>query len=167
MASYDQGKDRQALGARGVLRFELDRGVPLEPQNPYPSLRVNLAKRVPIFMDFPSKIGLFFKNFPIFGVFPWRKPRKSRNLGLSQKSWPMFKDFLGKKRDPCLRISCKKRPIRAAHPRSAKYVSTPPPGLELTAIYTPRFSLHLKVCIFVHSDICYIRREGTHIESDV
>ena len=38
----------------------------------------------------------------------------------------MFKDFLGKKRDPCLRISCKKRSIRAAHPRSAKYMSTPP-----------------------------------------
>ena len=29
----------------GVLRFELDRGVPLEPQNPYPSLRVILAKK--------------------------------------------------------------------------------------------------------------------------
>ena len=76
----------------GVLRFELDRGVPLEPQNPYP----------------PSQIGLFFKNSTIFGVFAWRKPRKLCNLGLSQKRWPMFKDFLGKKRDPCLRISCKK-----------------------------------------------------------
>ena len=52
-------------------------------------------KRVPIFKDFPSKIGLFFKNSAIFGVFAMRKPRKSRNLGLSQKSWPMFKDFLG------------------------------------------------------------------------
>ena len=31
--------------ARGVLRFELDRGVLLEPQNPYPSLRVILAKK--------------------------------------------------------------------------------------------------------------------------
>ena len=30
---------------RGVLRFELDRGVPLEPQNPYPSLRVILAEK--------------------------------------------------------------------------------------------------------------------------
>ena len=29
----------------GVLRFEFDRGVPLEPQNPYPSLRVILAKK--------------------------------------------------------------------------------------------------------------------------
>ena len=29
----------------GVLRFELDRGVPLEPQNPYPSLRVSLAEK--------------------------------------------------------------------------------------------------------------------------
>ena len=30
---------------RGVLRFEFDRGVQLEPQNPYPSLRVILAKK--------------------------------------------------------------------------------------------------------------------------
>ena len=29
----------------GELRFEWDRGVPLEPQNPYPSLRVILAKK--------------------------------------------------------------------------------------------------------------------------
>ena len=28
-----------------VLRFELDRGVPLEPQNPYPFLRVILAEK--------------------------------------------------------------------------------------------------------------------------
>ena len=32
-------------GPGGLLRFELDRGVPLEPQNPYPSLRVILAKK--------------------------------------------------------------------------------------------------------------------------
>ena len=55
----------------GVLRFELDRGVPLKPKNPYPSLRVILAKKVPIFKDFPSKIGLFFKNSAIFGVSAW------------------------------------------------------------------------------------------------
>ena len=36
-------RDGQARG--GVLRFELDRGVPLELQNPYPSLRVILAKK--------------------------------------------------------------------------------------------------------------------------
>ena len=29
----------------GVLRFDLDRCVPLEPQNPYPSLRVILAEK--------------------------------------------------------------------------------------------------------------------------
>ena len=52
---------------RGVLKFVLDRGVPLEPQNPYPSLRVILAKKVHIFKDYPSKIGLFFKNSAIFG----------------------------------------------------------------------------------------------------
>ena len=63
----------------GVLRFELDRGVPLKPKNPYPSLRVILAKKVPILKDFPSKIGLFFKNSAIFGIFAWWKLRKSRN----------------------------------------------------------------------------------------
>ena len=36
----------------GVLSFELDRGVPLEPQNPYPSLRMILAERVPNYKDF-------------------------------------------------------------------------------------------------------------------
>ena len=29
----------------GVLRFELDKGVPLESQNPYPFLRVILAEK--------------------------------------------------------------------------------------------------------------------------
>ena len=38
-------KSGYAPAARGVLKFELDRGVPLEPQNPYPSLRVILAKK--------------------------------------------------------------------------------------------------------------------------
>ena len=32
-------------GGGVLLRFELDRGVPLEPQNPYPSLRVILAEK--------------------------------------------------------------------------------------------------------------------------
>ena len=58
-------------------------------QNGYPFLRIFLQKE-----------AYFFKNSTIFGVFAWRKPRKSRNLGLSQKSWPMFKDFLGKKTGP-------------------------------------------------------------------
>ena len=82
-------------GGGGVLRFELDRCVPLEPQNPYPSLRAILAKK-------GSFQGFSFKNRPIFQKF------RDLGLALSQKSWPMFKDFLGKKRDPCLRISCKK-----------------------------------------------------------
>ena len=34
-----------AVSSPGVLRFELDRGVKLEPQNPYPSLRVILAEK--------------------------------------------------------------------------------------------------------------------------
>ena len=63
----------------GVLRFELDRGVPLEPQNPYPSLRVIGTEKGTHFK------GFFLKNMPIFQKF-----------GLSQKSWPMLKDFLVK-----------------------------------------------------------------------
>ena len=46
-----------------------------------------------------------FKKFRDFQGFCHAKTPK---FGLSQKSWPMFTDFLGKKRDPCLRISCKK-----------------------------------------------------------
>ena len=58
-------------GGGGVLRFELGRGVPLKPQNPYPCIFKGDfgQKRVPIFKDFPSKIGPFFKNSAIFGVF--------------------------------------------------------------------------------------------------
>ena len=32
-------------GPRGVLRFDMDRGVLLKPQNLYPSLRVILAEK--------------------------------------------------------------------------------------------------------------------------
>ena len=39
------GKIEKTRGGGGVLRFELDRGVPLEPQNPYPFLRVILAEK--------------------------------------------------------------------------------------------------------------------------
>ena len=47
--------------------------------------------------------------------------------GSVRKVDPCLRIFWGKKRNPCLRISLvKKRPIRAAHPRLAKYVSTPP-----------------------------------------
>ena len=38
-------------GPGGVLRFELDRGVPLEPQDPYPSLtRWTLSDWFPFFI---------------------------------------------------------------------------------------------------------------------
>ena len=39
----------------GILRFGLDRGMPLEPQNPYKSLRVIWQKRVPIVRIFLEK----------------------------------------------------------------------------------------------------------------
>ena len=85
------GKKRVCFWPGEVLRFELDRGVLLGPQNPYPSLRVILAKKG----NFPSKTGIFFKKSAIFRVFAWWKPQKSScNLGLGQGSWPTFKDFL-------------------------------------------------------------------------
>ena len=58
----DQGSWKYSTPG-GVLRFELDRGVPLEPQNPYPSLRVILAEKGTHFY------GLFLKNKPIFQKF--------------------------------------------------------------------------------------------------
>ena len=81
------------LSMGGVLRFELDRGVPLEPQNPYPSLRVILAEKGTHFSGFFLKNRPIFQKFPDFGGFRHAKPPK---FGLSQKSWPMFKDFLVK-----------------------------------------------------------------------
>ena len=73
-----------------VHRFGLDRGVPLEPQNPYPSLRVILVEKS------THCYGFFLKNshkFLIFGVFCHAKTQK---FGLSQKIGPMFKDFFVK-----------------------------------------------------------------------
>ena len=49
-------------------------------------------KRVPIFKDFPSKIGLFFKNFVIFGFSPCENPANHIIWGSVRKV------------DPCLRI---------------------------------------------------------------
>ena len=43
--SWQAMKGQREFKAWGVLRFELDKGVPLEPQNPYPSLRVILAEK--------------------------------------------------------------------------------------------------------------------------
>ena len=42
-------------GGVGILRFGSDGGVPLKPPNPYPSLRVILAERVPIIRGFYSR----------------------------------------------------------------------------------------------------------------
>ena len=50
-------------GSQEVLRFGLDKVVPLEPQNPYPILRVILAEKVSIFSDSSWNMGLFFNFF--------------------------------------------------------------------------------------------------------
>ena len=69
--------------SRGVLRTELDRGVSLEPQNPYPSLRVILAEKGTHFK------GFFLKNMPIFQTFrdfQGFRHAKTQKFGFSQKS---------------------------------------------------------------------------------
>ena len=83
-------RGRKYHGEGEVPRFGLDGGVPLEPQNPYPSLRVILAEKATIVKDFSWKIGPFFVHFAILGVFTTQKPK---NFGLSKKIRPMFKDF--------------------------------------------------------------------------
>ena len=51
--------------------------------------------------------------------------RKPENLGSVRKVDPCFTDFLVKNGTHVQGFLVKKRPIRVAHPRSAKYVSTP------------------------------------------
>ena len=113
---------RQGGKIQGGTQIWVGQGCAAGASNPYPSLRVIWQKRVPIFKVFSSKIGPFFKNFVIFRVFAMPKTWK---FGLSQKSWPMFKDFLVKNGTHVWGFLVKKRPIRAAHRRLAKYVSTP------------------------------------------
>ena len=46
----DSNRSYRAL--LGVTQIRFGRGVPLEPRNSYPSLRIILAEKVPIFRDF-------------------------------------------------------------------------------------------------------------------
>ena len=75
---------------KGVLRFGLDRGVLLEPQNPYPFLRVIFAKGVPISKDFSWNIGQFF-------IFCRWTPPKHPKFWTSWKNRPMSKGFYSEK----------------------------------------------------------------------
>ena len=50
-------------GSWRELRFGFNGGVPLEPQDPYPFLRVILAENVLIFRDISQNIGPFFTIF--------------------------------------------------------------------------------------------------------
>ena len=68
-------------GGGGVLRFGLDRGVPLEPRNPYPLLRVIVAGKGTHFGEFLVKIGQFFHNF-------------CQKFWIFLKNGPMFRDIL-------------------------------------------------------------------------
>ena len=88
-----------------VLTFGLDEGVPLEPETPTHLLGSFWQKKVPIVKDFSWKINPFFYKFCDFLGFCHAKT----NLGSVRKLDPCFRIFLFcKKRDPCLRISCKK-----------------------------------------------------------
>ena len=53
----------------GVLRFGLDGGVPLEPQNTFPFLRVIFAEKVTYFQAFFSKYRPMFHIFWVFATF--------------------------------------------------------------------------------------------------
>ena len=56
-----------------VLRFSLNRGMPLDPWNPYSFLMVILAEKVPIFSNFSWNVSPFFTNFgkmdPCLAIF--------------------------------------------------------------------------------------------------
>ena len=64
----------------GGTQIWVDRGVPLEPQNPYPSLKVILAVKGTYFK------GFFLKNRPSFQKFRGFRHVKTQKFGLSQKS---------------------------------------------------------------------------------
>ena len=64
----------------GGLRFELEVGVPLKLQNPYPSLRVILAKEVPIFKDFARKIRPFWAYFSKISRFSGFRMAKTSKI---------------------------------------------------------------------------------------
>ena len=110
------GQGCAAQASKPIPIFKGDFG-----QKGYPFLR--------IFVKNKAILGLFFQNFVNLGVFAWQKPQKLQTFVLIQKSWPMFKDFFGKKRDPCLRISCKKATLTERHiPVWPNMWVTPPPG---------------------------------------
>ena len=93
------------IGSRGGTQIWVGQGCAARASKPIPIFKGDFGQK-----GYPF-LRIFFQKYAYFSKIPrfsMRKPRKSRNLGLSQKSWPMFKDFLGKKRDPGLRISCKK-----------------------------------------------------------
>ena len=73
---------------RGGFRFGLGRGVPLEPQNSYPSLRGILAEMCTHCYRF------FLKNAPIFYKFSIFWHAKTQKFEFSQEIGLMFKDFI-------------------------------------------------------------------------
>ena len=63
LASLMPGTDDWNKDALHGPRFGLDGGVPLEPQNPYPFVRIILAEKGTIFRIFSQNIGPFFAIF--------------------------------------------------------------------------------------------------------
>ena len=109
-------QSKTAISLGGVTQIWVGQGCATRAWKPLSMFKGDFGRKmVPIFKDFSSKIGPFFKNFVIFGV-------------LVRKVDPCLRIFLVKTGTHVKGFLVKKRPIRAAHPCSAKYVSTPPPG---------------------------------------
>ena len=80
-------------GPGGVLRFELDRGVPLEPQKPIPIFKGDFGQKgYPFLMIFLQKFAYFSKISQFSGFSHGENPENHIIWGSVRKV------------DPCLRI---------------------------------------------------------------
>ena len=84
----------------GVLRFGLDKGMLLKPQNPCPFWGSFWPKKY-LFL------WIFWKHRFIFNNF-WVLANKHPKIWLSHENWSMFRDSFVEKWDPCFGISCGK-----------------------------------------------------------
>ena len=115
------------MDARGVLRFELD-GCAARASKPLPIFKGDFGRK-----GYPFLKNFFLKNRPIFQKFLNFHHAKTRKFGLSQKSWPMFKDFLVKNGTHVWGFFVKRRhiPIR------------PNMWVPPTRVWMMRYAIHL------------------------
>ena len=79
----------------GGTQIWVGQGCAARASKPLPIFKGDFGRKgYPFFKDFSWKIGPFFKHFTILGVFAIHV--KTQKFELSQKSLPMFKDFLVK-----------------------------------------------------------------------